>query len=82
MWWKVALQIAVQLGLDTWAKRKAGELIEKVKAKADEKIKHLEGVQAQVDAKLADLVPLSSGGTAVFRSTDGNNYVVRVDRKV
>lgn len=73
MWWKAALRIAVAVGLDKWAKRKAADLIAKVKDKAKKKIEGLEKVQAAISP---------AGGTAIFRSTDGRDYVVRVERQV
>lgn len=81
MWWKVALQVAVQLGLDKWAKRKAADLIAKVKEKAEAKIGHLEEVQKMIEVKALAAMP-PSGATAVFRAKDGSDYVVRVERKV
>jgi hypothetical protein len=72
MWWKAALRIAVAVGLDKWAKRKAADLIAKVKDKAKAKIDGLEQVQKLV----------TSGGTATFRAQDGRDYVVRVERQV
>lgn len=73
MWWRWALRAAVAVGLDKWAKRKAVELIAKVKDKAKKKIEGLEKVQAVI---------APAGGTATFRSTDGRDYVVRVERQV
>lgn len=73
MWWKVVLRAAVAIGLDKWAKKKAGELIAKAKDKLKKKVEGLEKVQTLV---------ATSGGTAVFRSTDGRDYVVRVERAV
>ena len=74
MWWKLALQAAVALGLKDWAKRKAAELIAKAKEKLKHKVEGLEQVQ-----KLASGI---GSGTAVFRATDGRDYVVRVERGV
>lgn len=72
MWWKVALRAAVAVGLDKWAKKKAGELIAKVKERAKAKIEGLEQVQKAISAP----------ETAVFRATNGTDYVVRVERRV
>jgi len=58
--------------LDRWAKKKAGELIAKAKDKLKKKVEGLEKVQTLV----AD-----AGGTAVFRSKDGVDYVVRYERR-
>lgn len=74
MWWKVALKVAIAVGLDKWAKRKAAEIITKVKDKAKKKIEGLEKVQS--------LIATSSGGTATFRALDGRDYVVRIERLV
>jgi hypothetical protein len=71
MWWKVALRVAVAVGLDKWAKKKAGELIAKAKNKAKMKIEGLEAVQ-----KLVTAPP-----TARFRSTDGGEYEVCVVKR-
>ena len=72
MWWKVALRVAVAVGLDKWAKRKAGELIAKVKDKAKAKIEDLENVQKLV----------AGPQTAVFRGVDGKTYEVVVQKVV
>lgn len=37
MWWRIVLQAAVAVGLDKWAKRKAEELLAKLKAKVAKK---------------------------------------------
>lgn len=37
MWWKVALKVAIAVGLDRWAKKKAVELAGKLKKKATAK---------------------------------------------
>lgn len=42
MWWKWVLRVAVAVGLDDWAKRKAAALVAKIKAKAQAKVKSLE----------------------------------------
>lgn len=70
--WAWILRAAVAVGLDKWAKRKAGELIAKAKDKLKQRVEKLEGVQKLV----AD-----AGGTAVFRSKDGVDYVVRFERR-
>lgn len=72
MWWKAALRLAVAVGLDKWAKKKAGELIAKVKDRAKAKIEGLEQVQKLVAAPQ----------TAVFRAKDGGEYEVAVVRRV
>ena len=48
MWWKLALQAAVALGLKDWAKRKALSLAAKLKAKAAKKA---DGILATVGEK-------------------------------
>jgi len=77
MWWKTVLQVAVAVGLDKWAKRKAADLIAKVKEKAEAKIGHLEDVRKLIESKAAP----SSGGTVVVRAKDGLDYVVRFERR-
>jgi len=58
--------------LDRWAKKKAADLIAKAKDKLAKKVEGLQKVQSLV---------ASSGGTAVFRSKDGVDYVVRFERR-
>lgn len=50
MWWKVALRVAVAVGLDKWAKRKALDLAAKIKAKA---VKKADGLIEAVGDKVA-----------------------------
>ncbi len=70
--WAWVLRAAVAVGLDRWAKKKAADLIAKAKDKLKKKVEGLEKVQTLV----AD-----AGGTAVFRSKDGVDYVVRYERR-
>jgi hypothetical protein len=42
MWWKTVLKIAVALGLDKWAKRKAGKIVKKIRNKAKKKVEDLQ----------------------------------------
>ena len=70
--WAWILRAAVAVGLDKWAKRKAGELIAKAKDKLKKKVEGLEQVHA---------LATDAGGTAVFRSKDGVDYVVRFERR-
>lgn len=73
--WGWVLRAAVALGLDKWARRKAGELIVKIRDKAKAKIEHMESIQTAIEAPAA-------GETAVFRGIDGRDYVVAVVRRV
>jgi hypothetical protein len=50
MWWKAALRIAVAVGLDKWAKRKAVELAAKLRSRA---VKKADGLLETVGAKVA-----------------------------
>ena len=50
MWWKVALKIAVAVGLDKWAKKKAVELAGKLRSKAASKA---DGLLEAVGQKVA-----------------------------
>lgn len=72
MMWKLALSVAIRLGLKDWAKRKAADLIAKAKDKLKKKVEGLEKVQTLVT---------SSGGTTVVRGKDGLDYVVRFERR-
>jgi hypothetical protein len=71
--WAWILRTAVALGLDAWARRKAGELIVKIEKRARRRIESLAIVQAALPP---------GGGTAVFKAQDGLTYVVRVERRV
>lgn len=72
--WAWILKTAVAIGLDQWAKRKAGELIVKIEARAKARIEKLTVVQK--------VLAETGGGTAVFKAQDGQNYVVKVERRV
>lgn len=59
MWWRWVLRAAVAVGLDDWAKKKAGQLITKIKDKAvNEVTKTREagggGTEAEEKAKVSD----------------------------
>lgn len=70
--WAWVLRAAVAVGLDRWAKKKAADLIAKARTSSREEGRGAgEGQTLVADA----------GGTAVFRSKDGVDYVVRYERR-
>lgn len=75
MWWKVALKVAIAVGLDKWAKRKAVELAAKLKKKA---VSKADGLLEAVGEKVA------KAGTIVVREDRDTlrpgQVVVRDDR--
>lgn len=66
MWWKTVLKIAVAVGLDQWAKKKAKQLAEKLRAKVEKKVKKIEEA---VEAKVEEWVT-EDGKTIVRKEGD------------
>lgn len=71
MWWKTILKIAVAVGLDKWAKKKAKALIEKYSKKAEDKAKK---IKEAVEEKVEEWV--SEDGKSIVTKT-GDKVTVR-----
>lgn len=67
MWWKAALKVAVMLGLDSWAKKKAVEIASKLRKRA---------------ANKADGILEAAGTKAIQASGAAGSIVVREERDV
>jgi hypothetical protein len=76
MWWKAVLKVAVAVGLDKWAKKKAVALAGKLRAKAETKVKKIEeAVSGKVEKWLGEDV---LGNKFVVEKRDGKVIVRRV----
>jgi hypothetical protein len=74
--WKVILQVAVAVGLDKWAKRKAEALVEKIAKKAEKKAASIkEAIESKVEKWLGED---EHGNKVVVERKDGKVIVRRV----
>jgi hypothetical protein len=78
MWWKTILKIAVAVGLDKWAKRKAKALVDKLRKKAVKKAEQIE--DAVKDKVKKVLASDEDGNQFVVETLDGKVTVRRVKR--
>lgn len=74
MWWKTILQVAVAVGLDKWAKKKAKKLVEKLRAKFEKKI---EKIESAVKEKVEKVIAEDGKGNKFVVTQEGGKTTVK-----
>lgn len=74
MWWKWILQAAIALGLDKWAKKKAVEIVAKLKARAEKKA---EAIEAAVKEKVDEVLATDGHGNKFVVKKEGDTVTVK-----